>query len=346
MKVVHVVEAWKGGIASYVQSLVKDQVARGYAVFLIADRNELDLDARDLGVEVISYNSSRNPLKLISVSSFIKEELSRISPDVVHCHSTFPGLYVRLVARGLKIVYTPHGWSFYKKDVGVVRRFFYGLVERVMSSRCHKITCMSLEEINSARKLGIDANKLSLIYTGIPDLPSQDWRGASDDELVRVGFFGRFDFQKGFDILEAAAPLLKNNVELHVFGGFVRGSERLIDSRMVNHGWVDHASINHHISSMDAVVIPSRWEGFALTPLEAMRAGKPVLVANKSSLPEVVIHGFNGLVLSDYSPEALAGALNSLTKVDCRRMGENSALVYKQTFKFDVFADKVSNLYV
>lgn len=61
MKIIHVVEAWKGGVASYVEVLIKDQLARGYNIKILADSNQLATDSRDLGVEIISYESSRKP---------------------------------------------------------------------------------------------------------------------------------------------------------------------------------------------------------------------------------------------------------------------------------------------
>ncbi|AYC31463.1 glycosyltransferase family 1 protein [Pseudomonas cavernae] len=351
MKVVHVIEAWKGGIASYVEALVKYQLAKGYTVFLLADSNQLDTDARDLGAEVINYKSSRSPLAFIRIAKEISEKIEIISPDIVHCHSTFPGIYVRLLKNSNKVIYTPHAWSFFKKDVGWLARFTYKRIEYFMSKRCKKIICMSLEEMKAARSIGISPERLSLVYTGIPGLSqgiaaTKKNESCSGDGPLKVGFFGRFDYQKGFDLLEKVVPLLANNVEIHLFGGAVRGDNKRIDSHFFLHGWIDHSKIHDCMSSMDVILIPSRWEGFALTPLEAMRAGRSIIISNLSSLPEVVIHGFNGIILPDYSAEQLAMVLNSLDKTECFRMGENGRKIYEQTFRFDDFAEKVSAVYL
>jgi glycosyltransferase involved in cell wall biosynthesis len=55
------------------------------------------------------------------------------------------------------------------------------------------------------------------------------------------------------------------------------------------------------------LTLPSHYEGFGLTPLEAMACGTPVVVSDRSSLPEVV--GDAGLLIDPESPENLAAAV-------------------------------------
>lgn len=347
MNIVHVVEAWKGGIASYVEALIKDQLARGYRVQVLADTEQLAADARDLGVPVVGYQSSRKPWKFKGIAAEIAEEVASFNAQVVHCHSTFPGLYVRLRAHSAKVVYTPHSWSFLKQDVGLPVRLVYQFVERVLAKRCHRIVCMSLEEVASAGRAGLPADKLSLVYSGVPDLcgKSAEFSNRSHSGPMKVGFFGRFDYQKGFDLLEDLAPMLGPEVELHVFGGAVRGGLGELHPRFVNHGWIEHKRMPEEMLAMDVILIPSRWEGFALTPLEAMRVGRPVIISNQTSLPEVVIHGFNGIVLSDYSAARIASVLAGLKRVECERMGRNARVVFEQAFRFDDFLNMMDAIY-
>ena len=60
-------------------------------------------------------------------------------------------------------------------------------------------------------------------------------------------------------------------------------------------------------NTAQALVAPSIYEGFGLTPLEAMACGTPVVVSNVSSLPEVV--GDAGLLVDPYDVEELAVAM-------------------------------------
>lgn len=55
------------------------------------------------------------------------------------------------------------------------------------------------------------------------------------------------------------------------------------------------------------LVQPSFYEGFGLTPLEAMACGTPVIVSNVSALPEVV--GDAGLLVDPHNPEEITVAI-------------------------------------
>jgi glycosyltransferase involved in cell wall biosynthesis len=65
------------------------------------------------------------------------------------------------------------------------------------------------------------------------------------------------------------------------------------------------------MAGADAFVLPSHWEGFGLTTLEAMACGAPVIVSDRGALPEVVADA--GLVVEP-TPEALRAALLRVTE--------------------------------
>jgi glycosyltransferase involved in cell wall biosynthesis len=60
-------------------------------------------------------------------------------------------------------------------------------------------------------------------------------------------------------------------------------------------------------SSAAAYVTPSLYEGFGLTPLEAMACGAPVVASNTGALPEVV--GEAGILVDPFQVEEIAGAI-------------------------------------
>lgn len=72
-------------------------------------------------------------------------------------------------------------------------------------------------------------------------------------------------------------------------------------------GFVAEDELPLWYNTADVFVYPSLYEGFGLPPLEAMACGKPVAVADSSSLPEVV--GDAALCIDPYQPEEWAAAL-------------------------------------
>ena len=67
----------------------------------------------------------------------------------------------------------------------------------------------------------------------------------------------------------------------------------------------------------ERLCFPSLYEGFGLPPLEAMASGVPVLVSDRSSLPEVV--GDAGIKLDPERPETTAELLAGLLEDENER---------------------------
>lgn len=72
----------------------------------------------------------------------------------------------------------------------------------------------------------------------------------------------------------------------------------------------DHADLPAIYNGAALLVVPSHYEGFGLTALEAMACGTPPIVANRSSLPEVV--GDTGLLVDPDDAANIAGAIQRL----------------------------------
>jgi mannosyltransferase len=56
---------------------------------------------------------------------------------------------------------------------------------------------------------------------------------------------------------------------------------------------------------LDLFVAPQRWEGFGVTPLEAMAAGVPVVATSVGAFPELVVDGVTGSVIPPGEVEAM-----------------------------------------
>lgn len=75
-------------------------------------------------------------------------------------------------------------------------------------------------------------------------------------------------------------------------------------------GYVPETDLPALYSGALCFVYPSYFEGFGLPPLEAMKCGAPVIVGNKTSLPEVV--GDAALTVDPFDTSSIAAAIESL----------------------------------
>lgn len=108
------------------------------------------------------------------------------------------------------------------------------------------------------------------------------------------------------------------------------------------------ADIRPWLRAADLVVLPSRWEGMALAPLEAMACGRPVLVSDVSGARESLPPGQGRLCLvPPEDPTALAKALGRLLAEPrlLAELGEQARQHARTDFDVRRTTDAVSGLY-
>ncbi len=101
------------------------------------------------------------------------------------------------------------------------------------------------------------------------------------------------------------------------------------------------------LGACDVFVLSSRQEGFPITILEAMAAGKPVVTTDVGGCAEAVVDGETGVVVPPENPEALAEALEYvLTHPDeARRMGEAGRRRVEEHFTVEAMVRKHVEVY-
>jgi glycosyltransferase involved in cell wall biosynthesis len=110
-------------------------------------------------------------------------------------------------------------------------------------------------------------------------------------------------------------------------------------------GWVPHHELHVLVRAHDALVVPSRWEGFGLVALEAMRAGRAVVASDRGSLPEIVDDGRTGVLVRPLSPERLAATLGALTRPQLESMGAAGRRRYEDEFTAERMNRQTLDLY-
>ena len=123
---------------------------------------------------------------------------------------------------------------------------------------------------------------------------------------------GAFLDRKNFHALVAMMPLLKDykliiaGANDKPYGDVVRAkiTELNLEDQVILAGRISEEEKQYHLKNAAAFVFPSLSEGFGLPPIEAMRFGTPVFLANKTSLPE--IGGDQAFYWKEFSPEYMA----------------------------------------
>lgn len=141
--------------------------------------------------------------------------------------------------------------------------------------------------------------------------------GLSADKAI-VGCFGRVRHQKGTDLfVDAMIRLLPDNPDwIAVIAGRATAAHSAFEAGLKQR--VEQAGLGQRIlfvgeqtnipdwyRTLDLFVAPQRWEGFGLTPLEAMASGVPVVATDVGAFSELILPGETGRVVASDSLDAL-----------------------------------------
>ena len=343
MKVLHVAETVRGGIATYLNELhplQKVGFGSGNVRFVIPTDHRNDLhgfEDRDISQFRRSGRSIQGLLRMALVTL---REVRRMQPDVVHIHSTFAGLVIRpllYLYRGRpRIVYCPHGWAF-SRETSRLSHETTKLTERLLARITDCIVCISSDELRQATTAGIAEKTLVLVNNGISSTrPSLDRETTAEwpSNKTKVLFVGRLDRQKGHDLLIESASQLSDLIDVRIIGSSVISKSEGIDlpPNVSLLGWLSRPQIEAQMELADLVVIPSRWEAFGLVALEAMRAAKPIVAFRVGALPEIIEDGRTGLLCSPVSATSLAKGLRNAVALDLIETGRRGYARFRQLF--------------
>jgi glycosyltransferase involved in cell wall biosynthesis len=200
-----------------------------------------------------------------------------------------------------------------------------------------------------ARLSGIGPESVRSIYNGVPDLQLEALPRPAEGPVI--GSLGRLEPQKGFDVLVHSLRELPGVTAVIVGDGSERDrlvhlAERLgVSERLVLPGRSNDA--RRYLTTFDVFVLPSRFEAFPLSIVEAMLAGLPVVATDVGSVAEAVVEGQTGRLVARDDPGSLATAVRGLLDDPdlARRLGRNGRQAAKERFTSAAMARAFEALY-
>jgi len=189
------------------------------------------------------------------------------------------------------------------------------------------VTAPSLDVLNRVRDFyGLPLKNAKVIPNPVPSVPAENQWEYQAGKKQTILVVGRFDLHKGGDLAIEAFQLVamqNKEVELLFIGpdrGVKVGGKDYTFSSYVD-SFVPDTAIKERIKflghcnvgkiaslrqSSTVTLMPSRYDNFPMSLLEAVAAGSPVVAMKAGGMKEIVIHGFNGLLAKPENSESMA----------------------------------------
>ncbi|MHB8158637.1 MAG: glycosyltransferase [Desulfocucumaceae bacterium] len=285
--------------------------------------------------------------------------------DIVHTHGVRANLVGRLAARmaGVETVVTTVHSLLSQDYPDLFSRLANTLIEKVSRGLTTQFIAVSGSLQKALIQQGIPEKRITVIYNGLnPELfnenePSGRWRQKAGfaPGIPLVAIVGRLHPVKGHRyFLRSASEILKERTDVHflVVGS---GPEREgLEDYTKNLGISDYVTFTGFVSDvtelmpdLNLLIVPSLWEGFGLTALEAMAVGVPVVATSVGGLPEIVEHGTTGLLVSPADEVGLTRGIVWMLDhpQEAVEMAAAAKAVVEQKFTAAAMARKTEDLY-
>lgn len=299
----------------------------GYTVHYAANMNEQhypfdEEEIRQMGIRIHHIDIARSPY-MFRYNCRAAIQLRKIIRNnhicAIHCHTPVGGMLGRLMGcwfPDLKIVYTAHGFHFYK-GAPFINNSVYYTVERVLARHTDILVVINKEDYENAKKfhlrkggtvcripgVGLDLQRFRPLSPGEKQ-EARERLGIGREEyfIVSVGELNENKNQQ--IILRALDQMRKEGADIsHIRYGICgdgfwkeKLQQQIADLRLEGivtmYGYCSH--VPEILGCADVSVFPSRREGLGMAGLEALALGIPLLAADNRGTREYMQPGMNG----------------------------------------------------
>lgn len=365
----------RGGTEQQTLLLVKALVESDYHVEVCCYfefDEQMVSELKNAGADVLLLKWSRDTgiIKIVRNLSTIYREKA---PDVVHIQYMAPGLLPIIAAKLARVPFvlatvhypgTPHGFMAH-----MLLHFGSFLTDcfTCVSEAAEKSWFGSSFLFNPTNSNNIIARKHLTIPNAV-DIEAIDKlcaektpKGLETDcrfkDKVIIGTVARLYNEKGIDILLKAFTVGQKsapNMHLLIIGDGVQkdylqklSADLGIADACTWYGRVPWNEAMGCLGLMDIVVVPSRFEGFGLTAIEAMACKKPVVASRVDGLAEIIEDGQNGFLVPSEDVNGFADCIVALAKDERKRnsIGETARKCVEEKYAYPMFRARIRALY-
>ena len=287
---------------------------QGYEVHYASDGKEEVLDC-DKHFDVCF---DRSPYSKNNIKAYrqLKDIIDKENYDIIHCHTPMGSVVTRLAAKdarkkGTRVLYTAHGFHFYK-GAPLVNWLFYYPVEKYLSKYTDCIITINQEDFERAKAkfkstnvekingVGVDLNRFKPVSCE-EKVSLREQYGFNEDDFILI-YVAEFTENKNHRFILGCLEQLKNvipNLKV-IFAGDGTTSEEMAEmSNKLGLGNIVNflgyrKDIDKLLKMSDISVSASIREGLGLNIIEGMACGLPIVATKNRGHCDIVSAGTNG----------------------------------------------------
>lgn len=289
--------------------------------------------------------------------------------NIVHIHEyrtvncTLTAYFAK--KKGIPYIIQAHGSVSTTIGMIKLKKLYDLLIGHNILKNASKVVALNEMEVGQYLEMGVDENQIEIVPNGInvsdfKNLPTKGIfkrkYGIKEDEKI-ILFLGRINKIKGIDLLISAfSDLIQKfqNVKLVIVGpddGFRSILERQIKDLTIENSVVftgplyEHDKLEAYVDA-DVYVLPSRYEMFPNTVLEACVCGAPVIVTDKCGISDIVDNTFGYTVI--FNKEILSNSMYKILSDEnlAKKFSETGVKLVKESFEWACIAKQMENVYV
>jgi len=204
----------------------------------------------------------------------------------------------------------------YRKYTTLPQKIFHDLILKTNIRRSIQYATKLIAVSNYTKTSFIETFgelPIEVIYNFIDTDKYKPIEISSSDSRFKLLFVGNLTKRKGADLLPQIMSKLGSNFVLYYTSGLRTKIPREFNlPNMIPLGKVSEEELIMEYNKCDALLFPSRHEGFGYAVAEAMACGKPVIAFNNSSIAELITHEENGFLFEEDTVEEIADKIIEL----------------------------------
>lgn len=358
-------------LSTFLLPHVRGMQREGWIVDGVANGISNNQDCVNTFNSVYEIEWSRSPfdvVHMIKAMDSIRRIVENGGYDIVHVHTPIASAVTRFAlrhmveAKQIKIIYTAHGFHFYK-GAPLLNWLVYYPIEKYLSRYTDVLITINKEDYAIAQNkmhakrteyvpgVGINIEKIKNIKVDRNKKRAE--LGIPEDSFIFISI-GELNKNKNHEIVIQALAKLQNIDDVHYV---IAGQGKLygnLKAKTIKLGVYDHVhllgfrtDIIELLKSSDCFVFPSRREGLGIAALESMAAGLPLIASIVGGIKDYAEDGRTGYCIDNSkSVNEMSCAMQKI--LDNPKFRESCGLHNTNVvwpFDIQVCKCKMSNLY-